>query len=266
MSGTASSTHDERAITGLREVDRAADLAAIRILLADGERLVRAGFRALLEAERGITVVAEARDGHEAVALAGETRPDVVLTDLRLPGIDGLEATRRILADPALRGVSVVILATLQSDEDLFAALRAGASGFLVKDTEPRELVRAVRVVAEGEAQLSPSVTRRLIEEFAAQPDPRRPGPEALDELTPREREVMALVAMGLSNGEIAERLVVSPATAKTHVSRTMVKLHARDRAKLVSVAYESGFLEPRRARDSREPGFDSRPPTLAVV
>jgi len=232
--------------------------AAIRVLLADGERLVRAGFRALLEAQRDLTVVAEAADGYEAVALASETRPDAVLMDIRLPGLDGLEATQRILSDPSLGDVSVVIVTAFVRDEDVFSALRAGASGFLVKDTEPGELLEAVRVVAGGGAQLSPSVTRRLIQEFAAQPDPKRPAPEQLDELTPREREVMTLVAMGLSNAEIAERLVVSPATAKTHVSRAMVKLHAHDRAKLVAVAYESGLMEPRRAPDRVEPGAGS--------
>ena len=240
--------------------------AAIRVLLADGERLVRAGFRALLEAQRDLTVVAEAADGYEAVALASETRPDAVLMDIRLPGLDGLEATQRILSDPSLGDVSVVIVTAFVRDEDVFSALRAGASGFLVKDTEPGELLEAVRVVAGGGAQLSPSVTRRLIQEFAAQPDPKRPAPEQLDELTPREREVMTLVAMGLSNAEIAERLVVSPATAKTHVSRAMVKLHAHDRAKLVAVAYESGLMEPRRAPDRVEPGVGSTRRRLAAV
>jgi len=240
--------------------------AAIRVLLADGERLVRAGFRALLEAQRDLTVVAEAADGYEAVALASETRPDAVLMDIRLPGLDGLEATQRILSDPSLGDVSVVIVTAFVRDEDVFSALRAGASGFLVKDTEPGELLEAVRVVAGGGAQLSPSVTRRLIQEFAAQPDPKRPAPEQLDELTPREREVMTLVAMGLSNAEIAERLVVSPATAKTHVSRAMVKLHAHDRAKLVAVAYQSGLMEPRRAPDRVEPGVGSTRRRLAAV
>jgi DNA-binding NarL/FixJ family response regulator len=220
--------------------------ATIRVLLAQGEGLVRAGFRALLEGAPDIAVAGEAADGEEVIALASQTRPDVVLMDIRLPGLDGVEATRRILADPDISHVKVVILSAGTRDEDLFGALRAGASGFLVKDAEPVDLVRAVRVVACGEAQLSPSVTRRLIEEFASQPDPQRRAPEQLDELTAREREVMTLVAMGLTNGEIAERLVVSPATARTHVSRAMVKLDARDRAKLVALAYETGFVQPR--------------------
>ena len=275
MPAIASITEHERPANGVVALGRArldrssqepSSPAAIRVLLADCERLVRAGFRALLEAQRDLTVVAEAADGYEAVALASETRPDVVLMDIRLPGLDGLEATRRILSDPSLGDVSVVILTAFERDEDVFSALRAGASGFLVKDTEPGELLGAVRVVAGGEAQLSPSVTRRLIEQFAAQPDPKRPAPEQLDELTPREREVMTLVAMGLSNAEIAERLVVSPATAKTHVSRAMVKLHAHDRAKLVAVAYESGLMEPRRAPDRVEPGVGSTRRRLAAV
>ena len=221
--------------------------ATIRVLLAEGEGLVRAGFRALLEGAPDIAVAGEASDGEEAIALASHTRPDVVLMDIALPGLDGVEAARRILADPDMSNVKVVILSAGARDEDLFGALRAGASGFLVKDAEPVDLVRALRVVAGGGAQLSPSVTRRLIEEFASQPDPQRRAPEQLEELTAREREVMTLVAIGLTNGEIAERLVVSPATAKTHVSRAMVKLDARDRAKLVSLAYETGFVQPRR-------------------
>jgi DNA-binding NarL/FixJ family response regulator len=219
---------------------------AIRVLLAESVGLVRAGFRALLESEPNITVAAEAASGEEAVAVAKETRPDVVLMDVCLPGLDGLEATRLILADPGVSHVKVLILSADELDEDLFGALRAGASGFLVKDTEPVELLRAVRVLAGGGAQLSPCVTRRLLQEFASHLDPKRAVPEQLEELTAREREVVALVALGLTNDEIAARLVVSPATAKTHVSRAMVKLHARDRAKLVALAYETGFVVPR--------------------
>jgi DNA-binding NarL/FixJ family response regulator len=218
---------------------------AIRVLLADGAGLVRAGLRALLEADQGIEVVAEAASGEEAVSMAIENRPDVVLIDVALPGLDGLQATRQILASPGLSHVKVLILGDDEMDEDLFGALRAGATGFLVKDTDAPELLRAVRVLAGGGAQLSPRVTRRLLQELVSQPDPERPVPERLEELTAREREVMTLVALGLTNDEIAGRLVVSPATAKTHVSRTMIKLHARDRAKLVALAYETGFVQP---------------------
>jgi DNA-binding NarL/FixJ family response regulator len=233
----------------------------IGVLLADGQGLVRAGMRALLEGEPGLVVLGDAASGDEAVALARRLRPDVLLIDLGVPGLDGLEATRRITSDAGLPDVSVVILTAGENDGDLFDALRAGASGFLVKDTEPADLVRAVRVVASGGAQLSPSSASRLIREFASQPDPQRPVPELLDELTAREREVMTLVAMGLTNGEIAERLVVSPATAKTHVSRTMVKLRAHDRAKLVVLAYEAGYVEPGRGATAATPG--SEPPAL---
>jgi DNA-binding NarL/FixJ family response regulator len=227
---------------------------AIRVLLADGAGLVRAGVRALLDGEPGMTVIAEAATGEEAVAAAIDSRPDVVLMDAWLPGLDGLEATRQILANPGLAHVKVLILSDDELDEHLFDALRAGATGFLLKDADPVELSRAVRVLAGGGAQLSPYVTRRLLQEFASRPDPKRPTPALLEELTAREREVMTLVGLGLSNDEIAERLVVSPATAKTHVSRAMVKLHARDRAKLVVLAYECGLVRPRQAE--REPGF----------
>jgi DNA-binding NarL/FixJ family response regulator len=216
----------------------------IRVLLADDQALVRAGFRALLDAEDDIEVVGEASDGAAAVRLAASTRPDVILMDIRMPHVDGLEATRRIVADPALSEVRIVILTTFDLDEYVFEALRAGASGFLVKDTEPVELLRGVRAVAEGDALLSPGVTRRLIAEFAGRS--RVPvAPRQLDALTDREREVMALVGAGLSNEEIAGRLFVSPATAKTHVSRSMVKLGARDRAQLVVFAYEAGLVRP---------------------
>jgi DNA-binding NarL/FixJ family response regulator len=216
----------------------------IEVLLADDQALVRAGFRSLLDAEDDIAVVAEAGDGRQAVSLTRQKRPDVVLMDIRMPGLDGLEATREVASDRGLADVRIVILTTFELDEYVFEALRSGASGFLVKDTEPVDLLAAVRLVASGEALLSPSVTRRVIEEFASRA--KQPPPsEALDELTEREREVMALVAEGLSNEEIAARLVVSPATAKTHVSRAMIKLGARDRAQLVVLAYEHGLVRP---------------------
>jgi DNA-binding NarL/FixJ family response regulator len=216
----------------------------IRVLLADDQALVRAGFRALLDAEPDIDVIGEAADGASAVRLASSTRPDVVLMDIRMPGVDGLEATRRIAADPALAHTRIVILTTFELDEYLFEALRVGAAGFLVKDTEPVELLRGVRAAAAGDALLSPRVTRRLIAEYASHA--RRPTPpRSLEQLTDREREVMALVAEGLSNDEIAARLFLSPATAKTHVSRAMVKLGARDRAQLVVYAYEAGLVRP---------------------
>jgi DNA-binding NarL/FixJ family response regulator len=216
----------------------------IRVLLADDQALVRAGFRALLDAQDDIEVVGEAADGEEAVTMARRLTPDVVLMDIRMPGTDGLQATRAIASDERLAGVRVVILTTFELDEYVFEALRSGASGFLVKHTEPVELLRAVRAVAAGDALLSPSVTRRLIGEFAtrAKEPANLPG---LPVLTEREREVMTLVGEGLSNEEIAQRLIVSPATAKTHVSRAMVKLGARDRAQLVVFAYEAGLVRP---------------------
>jgi len=214
----------------------------IRVVLADDQALVRAGFQALLDAQDDIAVVGEAADGDDAVAVTRRERPDVVLMDIRMPGADGLAATRAIGDDPALDAVKVVILTTFELDEYVFEALRGGASGFLVKDTEPEDLLRAVRAVAAGDALLSPSVTRRLIEAFAAAPHDARVAVE-LDLLTNREREVMALVATGLSNDEIATRLFVSTATAKTHVNRAMSKLGARDRAQLVVFAYESGLV-----------------------
>ncbi|HZD73656.1 MAG TPA: response regulator transcription factor [Actinomycetota bacterium] len=217
----------------------------IRVLLADDQTLVRAGFRVLVNGEDDMQVVGQASDGAEAVRLARSTRADVVLMDVRMPGMDGLEATRLIAGDDDLAGVRVLMLTTFDLDEYVFEALRAGASGFLLKDADPAELLHAVRVVAAGEALLSPGVTRRLIAEFVAKPGPVRARPDALRLLTDREREVMALVAGGLSNQQIAQTLVVSAATAKTHVSRAMVKLGARDRAQLVVMAYQSGLVRP---------------------
>ncbi|MCI3223110.1 response regulator transcription factor [Streptomyces sp. NP-1717] len=216
----------------------------IRVLLADDQSLVRAGFRALLDAQPDIEVVGEAADGDEALRAVRRLTPDVVLMDIRMPVMDGLDATRLITGDGGLDEVKVVMLTTFELDEYVFEALRSGASGFLVKDTEPEELLCAVRAVVNGDALLSPGVTRRLIAEFASRSKPPAPG-DGLGELTEREREVMALVGIGLSNEEIARRLVVSPLTAKTHVSRTMVKLGARDRAQLVVRAYESGLVRP---------------------
>jgi DNA-binding NarL/FixJ family response regulator len=219
----------------------------IRVLMADDQALIRAGFRMLLDAESDIEIAGEATDGQHAVEQARALRPDVVLMDIRMPGLDGLEATRVIVADPALAHVRVVILTTYETDEYVFEALRAGASGFLLKDTEPVELIRAVRVVAAGDALLAPSITRKLIADYTSRPRPgprsSRGAPPQMRELTDREREVLVLVAHGLSNDEIAERLVISPATAKTHVSRTMLKLGARDRAQLVVMAYQSGLM-----------------------
>jgi DNA-binding NarL/FixJ family response regulator len=216
----------------------------IRVLLADDQALVRGGFRALLDAEEDIDVVGEATNGAEALTMAQQHRPDVVLMDIRMPELDGIAATNAIVRDEALASVRVLVLTTFESDDTVVDALRAGASGFLVKDTEPADLIRAVRTVAAGEALLSPGATRRLIAQVVGRPSRPASDPEALRELTPREREVMALVAEGLTNDEIAERLVVSPLTAKTHVSRIMLKLGARDRAQVVVMAYQSGLVE----------------------
>ncbi|MEV6827150.1 response regulator transcription factor [Amycolatopsis sp. NPDC051102] len=216
----------------------------IRVLLVDDQRLVRAGFRSILDGEADIDVVAEAANGREALQAAHDHHPDVVLMDIRMPVLDGLAATRHLLGDPGVH-TKVVILTTFDLDEDVYGALRAGASGFLVKDTEPEELIHAVRVVARGDALLAPSITRRLIAEFAARVTRPAPSP-ALDRLTDREREVLSLVAAGLSNDEIARELTLSPATAKTHVSRIMTKTGTRDRAQLVVLAYESGAVTPR--------------------
>jgi len=217
----------------------------ITVVIADDQALVRGGFRALLDAQADISVVGEAGDGEEAVRLALDLHPDVVLMDIRMPGVDGLAATKRILDEPRLAGVKVVILSTFDLDEYVFEAIRVGANGFLVKDTEPAELLRAVRAVVAGDALLSPSVTRRLIEEFATRAKEPVDLPGA-PMLTDREREVVALVGEGLSNEEIGHRLVMSAATAKTHVSRAMIKLGVRDRAQLVVFAYETGLVRPR--------------------
>ncbi len=216
----------------------------IRVALADDQELVRAGFAALLDAEDDIEVVGEAADGEQAVRIAAQRTPDVLLMDIRMPGLDGIEATRRIAASPALTSVHVVILTTFELDEYVFEGLRAGAAGFLVKDTDAAELIRAIRVVAAGEALLSPAVTRRLIAEFAARTRKARRLP-GLAELTPREREVVALIASGLSNDEISGKIYVSPSTVKTHAARAMTKLGARDRAQLVVFAYQAGLVRP---------------------
>jgi len=217
----------------------------IRLLLVDDQALVRAGVRVLLEGEEDMMVVGEAADGAEAAALACRTKPDVVLMDISMPGTGGLAATREVVADERSAVAKVLILTTFESDENLFEALRAGASGFLAKDTEPSELLRAIRVIARGDALLSPNVTRRLIAKFASRPERRETTAKQLEWLTQRELEVMALVAVGLTNDEIAEELVISSATAKTHVSRAMRKLQAHDRAQLVVFAYTSGLVLP---------------------
>lgn len=216
----------------------------IRVILADDQELVRSGFAALLRAEEDIEVVGEASDGLEAVGMAIRTRPDVILMDIRMPGLDGIEATRRIASHEDLSGVHVIILTTFDLDEYVFEAIRAGAAGFLLKDTSPAELLHAVRVVAAGDALMSPGVTRRLIAEFAARTRSMRPVP-GIDDLTQREREVVALAAEGLSNEEIAGKLYMSPSTAKTHALRAMGKLGARDRAQLVAIAYQAGLVRP---------------------
>jgi len=240
----------------------------IRVLIAHGQALVRAGFRSLLEGGQRIAVVGEADKGEDAVALAQRIGPDVVLIDATLPGLDVVEATRQIALLPRVR---VMVLTATDADDLVFASLRAGASGFLVQNTEPGELVRAIRMVARGEALLSSSLTRRLIAAFVSQPQVRAPAPELLEELTAREREATGLAARGLTNDEIAERLAVSPATAKTHVSRAMVKVHARDRAQLVAMAYECGLVYPALTPEARRPCLptgrtsgESRPPGSA--
>lgn len=222
----------------------------IRVVLADDQTLVRAGLRALLSAEPEIEVVGEAADGDHAVEIIRVTRPDVVLMDIRMPHRDGLQATRDIAAEPGLSGVRVVILTTFELDEYVFAAIRAGAAGFLLKDADPLELLRGVRAARHGESLLSPSVARRLMSAFATAPDGsvHHDHAEALRLLTDRERQIVALAGSGLSNDEIATRLMISPATARTHVSRAMIKLNARDRAQLVVFAYEAGLVVPGRS------------------
>ncbi|MCU7723999.1 response regulator transcription factor [Actinoplanes sp. KI2] len=217
----------------------------IRVVLADDQALIRAGFRVLLTGVDGIEVVGEAADGAQAVRVARDNRADVVLMDIRMPGVDGLEATRRIGADDDLAGVRVLVLTTYESDEYVYQALRYGASGFLVKDIEPGDLVHAIRVVARGDALLSPGITRRLIADLVGRPRPNATKPQALAALTERERDVLTRVAGGLSNDEIAAVLHLSPLTVKTHVSRMMSKLAVRDRAQLVVLAYESGLITP---------------------
>ncbi|MPY47958.1 response regulator transcription factor [Streptomyces acidicola] len=217
----------------------------IRVLLVDDQPLLRSGFRALLDLEDDIEVVAEAADGREGLALAREHLPDIALIDIQMPVVDGIEATRCIAADPALAGVRVVILTNYGFDEYVFNALRAGAAGFLVKDIVPEDLLHAVRVAARGDALLAPSITRKLIDRYVTQPLNTRTD-TGLDELTNREREAVALVGQGLSNDQIADRMVISPMTAKTHINRAMTKLRARDRAQLVVFAYESGLVTPR--------------------
>jgi len=216
----------------------------ITVLLVDDQPLLRSGFRALLDVEDDIEVVAEAADGGEGVALARKHLPDIALVDIQMPGVDGIEATRRIAADPALSGVHVVILTNYGLDEYVFDALRAGAAGFLVKDIEPEDFLHAVRVAARGDALLAPSITRKLIDRYVTVPFGGGSG-SGLKELTNREREAVVLVARGLSNDEIAAHMVISPLTAKTHINRAMTKLHARDRAQLVVLAYESGLVAP---------------------
>ncbi|MGC5531013.1 response regulator [Streptomyces sp. SR-10] len=217
----------------------------IRVLLADDQPLLRSGFRALLDLEDDIEVVAEAADGEECLALARKQLPDVALIDIQMPLMDGIDTTRRIAADPALADVHVVMLTNYGMDEYVLDALRAGAAGFLVKDILPEDFLHAVRVAARGDALLAPAITRRLIDRYVTQPPPTRAG-SALKELTSREREAVALVAQGLPNDDIARRMVISPLTAKTHINRAMTKLHARDRAQLVVLAYESGLVTPR--------------------
>ncbi|AJT40345.1 response regulator transcription factor [Psychromicrobium lacuslunae] len=219
----------------------------IEILLADDQKLIRAGFGALINAENDMRVIAECGTGAEALRLAKVHRPEIILMDIRMPDGDGLTATAKITAEPALAQSKVIILTTFELDEYISEAVRAGAAGFLVKDTEPTELLRAIRVVAEGDALLSPSVTKKMLAQFALQAHPLR-EPQGFSDLTERELEVLAAVAEGLNNAEIAERLFIAPLTAKTHVSRIMTKLSARDRAQLVVLGYESGLVKPGRA------------------
>jgi DNA-binding NarL/FixJ family response regulator len=217
----------------------------VRVGIADDQPLIRTGLRAMIEHAEDLELIGEAEDGDQAIELARRRRPDVILMDIRMPRRDGIEATRRITADDDLGDVRVLILTTFDLDEYVYAAIKAGASGFVLKDAPPEEVIDAIRVVARGDALLAPSITRRLIEDLAARPDPDRAPPPELGALTDREREVLALVGRGRSNAEIAEQLFMSPATAKTHVSHVMTKLDARDRAQLVVLAYESGLVSP---------------------
>jgi DNA-binding NarL/FixJ family response regulator len=217
----------------------------VRVGIADDQPLIRAGLRVMLEHAPDLVLVGEADDGERAVALAAEHRPDVMLMDVRMPLLDGIEATRRITNDPALENVRVLVLTTFDEDDYVYAAIRAGASGFLIKNAPPEDVLDAIRVVARGDALLAPSVTRRLIADLASRPEAERRNDAELGVLTDREREVLSLVGRGLSNAEIGERLYVSAATAKTHVSHVMTKLHARDRAHLVVLAYETGLVRP---------------------
>ena len=217
----------------------------VRVGVADDQPLIRTGLRTMIDHAPDLELVGEAENGEQAIDLARRHRPDVVLMDIRMPVLDGIEATRRITTDAALGGVRVVVLTTFDADDYVHGAIRAGASGFLLKDAPPEDVLDAIRVVAQGDALLAPSVTRRLIEDLASRPDPDRPAPPGLQVLTEREREVLALVGRGLSNAEIGARLYVSPVTAKTHVSHVMTKLYARDRAQLVVIAYESGLVRP---------------------
>jgi DNA-binding NarL/FixJ family response regulator len=222
-------------------------VSVLRVVLADDQVMIRSGLRALVAAEPDLQVVAEASDGQQALAAVRTHHPDVIVMDIRMPVLDGLEATRAIAADPQLSDVRVLVLTTFDEDALVFEAIRAGAAGFLLKDAEPAELLRGIRVAAAGDTLLAPQAARRLVASFAAAPAPTGPAPRAVNLLTDREREVVALVGRGLSNDEIAERLVISPATSRTHVSRAMVKLAARDRAQLVVFAYESGLVQPGR-------------------
>jgi DNA-binding NarL/FixJ family response regulator len=221
---------------------------SIRVLIADDQQLVRTGFGLIIKPQKDIELVGEAADGHEAVQLATRLRPDVILMDIRMPRLDGLKATRRVLADPALQHTRILILTTFDLDEYIYDALRAGASGFLLKDAPSEQLIEGIRVVAAGDALLAPSITRRLIEGYVRQPAPHLPDAHHLDELTPREREVIELIARGYANADIARRLYVSDATVKTHVAHVFAKLDLHDRAQAVVYAYETGLVRPRAA------------------
>ncbi|MGH9280936.1 MAG: response regulator [Acidimicrobiales bacterium] len=220
-------------------------MTALRVAIVDDQPLIRTGLRTLIDHAADLELAGEAENGEQAVDLARRQRPDIVLMDIRMPVLDGIEATRQITADPALAHVRVVVLTTFDADDYVYAAIRAGASAFLLKDAPPEDVLDAIRVVARGDALLAPSVTRRLIADLASRPDADRPAPPQLDMLTERELEVLAWVGRGLSNAEIGEQLYMSPATAKTHVSHVMTKLYARDRAQLVVIAYESGLIRP---------------------